>query len=134
MVEGLRLLSYLMQSFKASPLSRLRLLKALREVVGEVEVELPNGCKRIWHPYPPEAVSLIRKINEVVKKNGLRVSFFNVWLNNEKAYVSVRDEETGYTVYAVTHSSGQPDLLGDPDMEWRGLRIYSLGKIKEYFD
>jgi len=76
MVEGLRLLSYLMQSFKASPLSRLRLLKALREVVGEVEVELPNGCKRIWHPYPPEAVSLIRKINEVVKKNGLRVSFF----------------------------------------------------------
>ena len=37
-------------------------------------------------------------------------------------------------MYAVTHSSGQPDLLGDPDMEWRGLRIYSLGKIKEYFE
>jgi len=116
------------------PLSRLRLLKALKEVVEEVEVELPNGCRRIWHPYPPEAVSLIRKINEAVKKNGLRVSFFNVWLNNEKAYVSVRDEETGYTVYAVTCSSGQPDLLGEPDMEWRGLRIYSLDKIREYFE
>jgi hypothetical protein len=116
------------------PLSRLRLLKALREVVEEVEVELPNGCKRIWHPYPPEAVSLIRKLREAVEKNGLRVSFFNVWLNNEKAYVSVRDEETGYTVYAVTCSSGQPDFLGEPDMDWRGLRIYSVDKIREYFE
>jgi hypothetical protein len=115
-------------------LSRLRLLKALREVVEEVEVELPNGCRRIWHPYPLEAVSLIKKLNEVVKKNGLNVSFFNVWLSDGKAYVSVRDEETGYVVYAATHSSGQPDLLGGPDMEWRGLRIYSVDKIKEYFE
>jgi hypothetical protein len=109
-----------------------RFLERLKELgVREVVSTPPNGAVQLEHPHPQEVVEFIRK----VRGHGLDVFILRVFLSRRNAYVELQDVATGFRVYVVVPNVGIPeDWLGEPDMDYNGLRMYSVERFKEYIN
>jgi hypothetical protein len=100
----------------------------VREVV---LMKLPRDTTELRHPYPQEVIEFIRK----VRGHGLDVFTLGVFLSRGKAFVDLQDVATGFRIYVVVPNVSIPeDWLGKPDMDYNGLKMYSVEKFKEYIN
>jgi hypothetical protein len=99
----------------------------VREVV---LMKLPRDTTELRHPYPQEVIEFIRK----VRGHGLDVFILRVFCRGN-AYVELQDMATGFRIYVVVPNISIPeDLLGEPDMDYNGLKMYSVERFKEYIN
>jgi hypothetical protein len=107
-----------------------RFLEGLKELgVREVVSTPPRGAVQLEHPYPLQVVEFVRK----VRSRGLDILILSVFLSKGNAYVRLQDLATGFTIYVVVPNVSIPeDWLGESDVTFNGLGMYSVEKFKEY--
>jgi len=110
-----------------------RFLEGLRRIgVREVVLmKLPRDATELRHPYPQEVIEFIRK----VRGHGLDVFTLGVFLGRGKAFVDLQDVATGFRIFVVVPNVSTPeDWLGEPDVTYNGLGMYSIERFKEYIN
>jgi hypothetical protein len=106
---------------------QLRVLRVLSNAgVSYISYDIPLNAVYIQPPLPVELTEFYRKMRvEGVQTGG-------AYRIGEKAYVrisSLRGEP-----YAIINVSEPIDPLGEPDMDYNGLKMYSVERFKEYIE
>jgi len=106
---------------------QLRVLKALSNTgVSYISYDRPLNAVNIQPPFPRELTEFYRKMRvEDVQTGG-------AYRIGEKAYVrisSLRREP-----YAIINVSEPIDPLGEPDMDYNGLKMYSVERFRQYIE
>jgi len=108
-------------------INSLKTIQTLEAVgVEYVSIDKPDDGKYIRPPYPRE----IEEFYRMAGKKSINVG--RAYASNNKAYVKIR--EFGRDLYAVIPASSPPDPLGEPDMDYNGLRLYSAEKVRRYVE
>ena len=106
---------------------RLRVIEALESIgVGDVVFEMPDHAVYLDPPFPIE-VELFYKS---MRRLNIRVG--GAYIHNSTAYIYIMG--FGRDLYAVVPCSPPPDPLGEPDMTYNGVRMYSVGRFKQYIE
>ncbi|MCL7384726.1 MAG: hypothetical protein LZ174_10615 [Thaumarchaeota archaeon] len=108
-------------------IEQLRVLKVLSDTgVSYISYDIPLNAVYIQPPFPRELMEFYRKMRvEDVQTGG-------AYKLGEKAYVrisSLRGEP-----YAIINVSEPIDPLGEPDMDYNGLKMYSVERFKQYVE
>jgi hypothetical protein len=106
---------------------QLRILRVLSDTgVSYISYDIPLNAVYIQPPLPVELTEFYRKMRvEGVQTGG-------AYRIGEKAYVrisSLRREP-----YAIINVSEPIDPLGEPDMDYNGLRMYSVERFRQYIE
>ena len=86
----------------------------------------PDDTMYIRPPYPREIEEFYRMAKSMGVETGVAYS------HNGEAYVKIHG--FGRDLYAVIPVSSPPDPLGEPDMEYNGLRLYNTEKVRRYIE
>ena len=106
---------------------RLKIVEAL-EMAGieHVVLDKPVDAYFIRPPFPEEIVEFYK----MMKRMGVEVG--GSYVLDGLAYIRISG--FGRELYAVMPVSSPPDPLGEPDIEYNGLRLYSIEKTKKYIE
>ena len=105
--------------------NRYHLLRELRDL-GVEEVALDLEAERVDNPYPPEVLAVMRVASKYSHW------YPDIWKGDGVAYVYLFATNFSRRYYAVVPYREWPRLIGEPDLNLRGLKAYSVEEFIEY--
>jgi len=108
-------------------ITRLRILEALESVgVEEVAFDRPHIADYVNPPLPEEVVEFYRTMKS------LSIDVGGTYMHEDIAYIRIVG--FGRDLYAIIRCSPPTDPLGEPDMLYNGVKIYSVERFRQYIE
>jgi len=87
---------------------------------------MPDHAEYLDPPFPIEVELFYKSMKR------LNIQVGGAYIHNSTAYIYIMG--FGRDLYAVVPCSPPPDPLGEADMTYNGVRMYSVGRFKQYIE